>query len=233
MYKKSSDQINETYAAGSFWLEHARTPRMRLNKEASAISMALGGLAGAGAGYLTSDEKSSTKKRLARAGVGSILGAGAGAGISALRGRGSSDARSMSVTEALSKVDKSKLNSKEKKLVANLEKMFTKKASVHGAAIGAAALGTYGGVNTYLKHRKTKNQSMSEAEFSARNRQDYLDSRQRRGLKVSILDRKLNDMALREAKESQMNLSKTVAKGALAGAVTGAAAGYLATKGGG
>lgn len=231
MYKKSSDKVNEIYAAGSFWLEHTQTPRLRLHKQASALGAALGGVAGAGAGYLTSDEKSNVRKRLTRAGLGGILGAGAGYGLSKLRNT-SSDAKSLSISEAFSRVDTSKLNPKEKAAVNRLRKLFPKTASAQAAIVGGIAMGAYGGLSTYLKHRRKPGQQVSEAEFAARSRKDYLDTRQQKGLKVSILDRKLNQMALRDAQESKSDLGMVVAKGAVAGATTGAAAGFLAAKAG-
>ena len=201
-------------------------------KLASAgIYSAAGAGLGAAGGYLTSGEKSTNRERLLRAIVGGGAGAAAGYGLKRLRTPPPS-ANKKSLSEAIKDVDTSKLTKAQKDLLDKIIDMTSKTASATGAAVGAAALGTYGGVSTYLKHRKVPGQSMSEAEFAATRKKQYLDDRSKQGLKVSILDRKLNEMALREAQEAKGNLGGTVAKGILAGALTGAAAGHLATRGG-
>lgn len=222
MYKKSSDAINQTIAAGSFWQENVHTPRNRLEKEAGAGHIAGGALAGAGAGYYTSDSKSSPRSRLTRAAIGGALGAAAGMGFSKYNKKAP---KPQTLSQLTVKAKLNKLSPRELKLLQRLG--INKTASV---AKGALILGTFSGAGAYMNYRKGE-KGVSRAEFLANQRKDYLNQREKAGLKVSILDRKLNDMALQEVKNTEVHgLGYTVGKAALGGALVGGVAGHYVNR---
>lgn len=235
MYKKSSDQMNQVYAACSFWDDHINPDiRGRLTKQASALKNVGAGLAGGAAGYLTSGEKSSTKERLLRAAGGAALGAGLSAAHTKHMGK-PKEVKSLldrMKTEAASAKGKDKaILDKMIKLYEAGQKGAAKTASAAGAAVGAGVMGAYGGFSNYRRHKRSPGQAMSEAEFAAYRKREELNDRAKKGLKVSVLDRKLNELAVQEAQYGRQNLSGAVVRGTLAGAALGAVSGHMSTRG--
>jgi hypothetical protein len=109
--------------------------------------------------------------------------------------------------------------------------MHDKNASAAKASLlGAAGMGAYGAVSGYNAHKRKPGQRYSKAEFQSMKRQKMLDEQSKAGIKVTVLDRKLNDMEVQEAQLGRSHMAKAVARRAAVGAITGAAAGYLGSR---